>query len=296
VAQWLFKILALPLLYAFSLLPFFVLFAISNVFYVLIVYVFKYRRDVVDQNLRRSFPEKTDAEIKQITKQFYLHFCDVFFETLKLLTMSKATFRKRCSMDEESQSIFKSYFNKQQTVVGVMGHCGNWEWGAIAHQAYFDRMITGVYHPLSNKSMDTFMLNLRSRWGGDIVAMSTLYKRLLTLQREKKDTTIGLIADQTPPPESAYWTTFLNQDTGVFNGTEKLAKKFNYPVLFLNIKKVKRGYYSLSVSRITDDPKSLPDGMVSELHTKHLENNIKSQPYTWLWTHRRWKHKRPANM
>ena len=296
MAQWLFKILALPLLYAFSLLPFFVLFAISNVFYVLIVYVFKYRRDVVDQNLRRSFPEKTDAEIKQITKQFYLHFCDVFFETLKLLTMSKATFRKRCSMDEESQSIFKSYFNKQQTVVGVMGHCGNWEWGAIAHQAYFDRMITGVYHPLSNKSMDTFMLNLRSRWGGDIVAMSTLYKRLLTLQREKKDTTIGLIADQTPPPESAYWTTFLNQDTGVFNGTEKLAKKFNYPVLFLNIKKVKRGYYSLSVSRITDDPKSLPDGMVSELHTKHLENNIKSQPYTWLWTHRRWKHKRPANM
>lgn len=296
MAKWLFKILVLPLLYAFSLLPFFVLFAISNVFYVLIFYVFKYRREVVDQNLRRSFPGKTDAEIKQITKQFYLHFCDVFFETLKLLTMSKTTFRKRCSMDDESQGIFKSYFDKQQTVIGVMGHCGNWEWGAIAHQAYFDRMITGVYHPLSNKSMDTFMLNLRSRWGGDIVAMSTLYKRLLTLQRDKKDTTIGLIADQTPPPESAYWTKFLNQETGVFNGTEKLAKKFNYPVLFMNIKKVKRGYYSLSVSRITDDPKSLPDGMVSELHTNHLENNINSQPYTWLWTHRRWKHKRPANL
>lgn len=296
MAQWLFKIFALPLLYAFSLLPFFILFGISNVFYVLIFYVFRYRRDIVDQNLRRSFPEKSDAEIKKISKQFYLHFCDVFFETLKLLTMSKASFRKHCSMDEESQSIFKSYFDRQQTVIGVMGHCGNWEWGAIAHQAYFTRMITGVYHPLSNKSMDTFMLNLRSRWGGDIIPMSGLYKRLLILEREKKDTTIGLIADQTPPPESAYWTTFLNQDTGVFNGTEKLAKKFNYPVLFMNIKKVKRGYYSLSVSKISDQPKSLPEGELSELHTKHLEANIQSQPYTWLWTHRRWKHKRPANL
>jgi KDO2-lipid IV(A) lauroyltransferase len=284
----------LPLLYAISVLPFFILYGISTVFFILIFYVIRYRRDVVDTNLRNSFPEKSDKEIKTITRQFYLHFCDVFFETLKLLTMSKAQFRKRCSMDEASQAIFQSYFNKQQTVIGVMGHCGNWEWGAIAHQVYFDRMITGVYHPLSNKSMDEFMLSLRSRFGGDIVPMSQLYKRLLILNREHKDTTIGLIADQTPPPESAYWTKFLNQDTGIYNGTEKLAKKFNYPVLFMNIKKKRRGYYQLSVTRITDDPKSLPEGEVSELHTRHLEKNIQDQPYTWLWTHRRWKHQRPV--
>lgn len=291
---WLFRILVLPLLYAISLLPFFCLYAISSFFYLIVFYVARYRREVVHQNLKRSFPEKSEKELQQISKRFYKHFCDVFFETLKLLTISKATFRKRCSMDNESQTIFKSYFDKQQTIIGVMGHCGNWEWGAIAHQAYFDRMITGVYHPLSSKSMDEFMLNLRSRWGGDIVPMSNLYKRLLILQREKKDTTIGLIADQTPPPESAYWTTFLHQDTGVYNGTEKLAKKFNYPVVFMNISKVKRGYYQLSVTKITDTPKELPDGVLSEMHTKHLEKNIQAQPYTWLWTHRRWKHKRPA--
>lgn len=294
MGKWLFRFLVLPLLYAISLLPFFCLYGLSNFCYLLLYYVIGYRKTVVQQNLERSFPEKSAQERKKIERQFYLHFCDVFFETIKLLTITKSSFMKRCSMDLASQQVFQGYFDKRQTIIGVMGHCGNWEWGAIAHQAYFTRMITGVYHPLSNKSMDQFMLNLRSRWGGDIVAMSQLYKRLLILERDKKDTTIGLIADQTPPPESAYWTTFLNQDTGVFNGTEKLAKKFNYPVVYLNIAKLKRGYYQLSATPLSDEPKLLADGEISELHTKHLENNIRSQPHIWLWTHRRWKHKRPA--
>lgn len=136
------------------------------------------------------------------------------------------------------------------------------------------------------------MLNLRSRFGGDIVPMSALYKRLLTLKQQGISTTIGLIADQTPPPESAYWTTFLNQDTPVFNGTEKLAKKFDYPVVYLNIKKIKRGYYALSTTVLTEHPKELAEGQISELHTRQLEKNIREQPHTWLWSHRRWKHKR----
>jgi KDO2-lipid IV(A) lauroyltransferase len=216
----------------------------------------------------------------------------VIFETLKLLTISKEEFKRRCAMDEESVKCFRYFFDKNQSIIGVMGHCGNWEWGAIAHQVYFKRMITGVYHPLSNKNFDQFMLNLRSRFGGDIVAMSQLYKRLITLRQQNISTTIGLIADQTPPPESAYWTRFLNQDTPVFNGTEKLARKFNYPVVFLNIKKIRRGYYQLSTSIITETPNTLAEGEISELHTRHLEKNIQEQPYIWLWSHRRWKHKR----
>lgn len=293
MGEKLFKILLFPLFYLISLLPFFVLYGISSLFYVLVFYVLRYRREVVDGNLRKSFPEKTEAERAKISRQFYLHFCDVFFETLKLLSISKTTFRRRCQMDEASQQIFKKYFAQKRSVIGVMGHCGNWEWGAIAHQVYFDRLITGVYHPLSNKTMDGFMRRLRSRFGGDIIPMSGLYKRLLILQRDNRDTTIGLIADQTPPPESAYWTLFLNQDTGVFNGTEKLARKFNYPVLFMNVKKLRRGYYQLSVSELCTEPAQLPEGSISELHSRHLEKNIHEQPYTWLWTHRRWKHTRP---
>lgn len=294
MSKWLFNILVLPPLYFISILPFWMLYGISNIFFLLVYYVIGYRKDVVRENLKHSFPEKSEAEIKNITRQFYLHFCDVFFETIKLLTISKSTFMKHCIMDQRSIETFNYFFDKNQTIIGVMGHCGNWEWGAIAHQVYFKRMITGVYHPLHNKNMDKFMLDLRSRFGGDIVAMSQLYKRLLILKQQNISTTIGLIADQTPPPESAYWTNFLNQDTPIFNGTEKLAKKFNYPVVFLNIKKIKRGYYTLSATTLTEQAKDLPEGQISELHTQHLEKNIREQPYTWLWTHRRWKHKRPA--
>ncbi len=258
----------------------------------MVYYIIGYRKEVVRINLEKSFPEKTEKEIHEIRRMFYLHFCDVLFETIKLLTISKKEFKRRCRIDDNSIKIFHYFFEKNQTFIGVMGHCGNWEWGAIAHQVYFSRMITGVYHPLHNKSMNKFMLDLRSRFGGDIVAMSQLYKRLLTLRQQNISTTVGLIADQTPPPESAYWTTFLNQDTGVFNGTEKLARKFNYPVVYLNIKKARRGFYELSTTVLTEKPNELPEGEISELHTRQLEKNIREQPYIWLWSHRRWKHRK----
>lgn len=284
----------IPLLYFISILPFPILFAISDVFYFIVFYLFGYRKTVVYTNLRKSFPEKTEKEIHKTAKQFYRHFCDVIFETIKLLTISKKQFMRRCAFDQQGLDTFNRYILKNQSIVGVMGHCGNWEWAAIAHQVYFSRMITGVYHPLSNKNFDTFMLNLRGRFGGDIVAMQHLYKRLLTLKQQNISTTIGLIADQTPPPESAYWTTFLNQDTPVFNGPEKLARKFNYPVIYLDVKKIKRGFYRLSAETIAENPSGLPEGRISELHTLRLEENIRQQPHTWLWSHRRWKHKKPA--
>lgn len=295
IGKWLFYILLLPLLYFFSILPFAVLYFFSTLLYLLAYYVIGYRKEVVFTNLRKSFPEKTEAEITYIAKQFYRHFCDTIFETVKLLTISKTVFKKRCRMDEKAIRDFTYFFEKNQTIVGVMGHCGNWEWGAIAHQVYFTRMITGVYHPLSNKNFDRFMLNLRSRFGGDIVPMQSLYKRLLTLKQQGLSTTIGLIADQTAPPESAYWTTFMNQDTPVFNGTEKLARKFNYPVVYLSVKKIKRGYYALHTNILTENPKDLPEGTISEMHTQQLEKDIREIPFSWLWSHRRWKHKKPVN-
>lgn len=139
------------------------------------------------------------------------------------------------------------------------------------------------------------MLKLRGRKGGNIVAMKNLLRELITLKQKNIPTTVGLIADQTPPPESAYWTLFLNQDTPVFNGPEKISKKFNYPMIYVPVKKLKRGFYEMGAVVITEKPNELADGVISELHTKALEKNILEQPYTWLWTHRRWKHKRPTD-
>ena len=296
MSKWIFKIVVFPLLYFISIWPFWLLHAFSSFFYIIIFYLIGYRKAVVIQNLKNSFPERSEKEILAITKQFYQHFCDVIFETLKLYTISKEDLAKRCTFSEEALKNMNYFFDKGQSIVGVIGHVGNWEWGAISHQIYYKQLITGVYHPLTNKSFDAFMLKLRGRFGGNIVPMNGLYKGLLTLRQKNIPTTIGLIADQTAPPESAYWTTFLNQDTPVFLGTEKLAKKFNYPVVYLPITKIKRGHYQLGAVVITENPKEMADGEITKLHTLALEKNILQQPAYWLWSHRRWKHKRPANL
>lgn len=292
MGRLLFNILFVPLVTGISLLPFWVLHGLSSGLYVLVYYVAGYRKKVVLDNLRNSFPEKSEAEIRAICKKFYKHFCDVIFEIVKLKTISEDAFRRHFAFTPHAISVIKSYEATGQSIIGVMGHCGNWEWGAIAHQFYFKQLITGVYHPLSNKNFDGFMLKLRGRMGGNIVAMKNLYRELLSLKQKGIPTTVGLIADQTPPPESAYWTTFLNQDTPVFNGPEKLARKFNYPMIYVPVRKLRRSYYEMDCVIITDTPNALEEGQISELHTRALEKNIREQPHIWLWTHKRWKHKR----
>jgi KDO2-lipid IV(A) lauroyltransferase len=292
LGKFLFKIFVLPLIYLLSILPLWLLHLKSYGLYFFVFYVFGYRKKVVYENLRNSFPSKSEEEINKIAKDFYLHFCDVIFETIKLLTMSQEAFRKHFQFDESAVKIFSGFESEGRSMVGVMGHCGNWEWGAIAFPTRFKTLITGVYHPLSDKNFDALMLKLRSRFGGNIIPMSRVYKEMLTLKQKNVPTLLGLIADQTPPPEGAYWTKFLNQDTPVFNGTEKIARKFNYPVIYVPLHKVKRGYYTMGAVLITEKPAEMPEGMISELHTRELEKNILEQPHAWLWTHRRWKHRR----
>lgn len=294
MVYWLFNIFVVPFFYLVSLLPFFILYPISNVFSFALYYLIGYRKQVVINNLRKSFPERSEAEILKICRQFYIHFVDVIFETIKLMSLSEQRFKSRCKFNPQALETFECYFKKNQSVVGIMGHCGNWEWAAIAHQFYFKRPITGVYHPLSNKSFDEFMLNLRSRKGGHIIPMSQVYKELLYLRERNLDTTLGLIADQAPPPESAYWTRFMNQDSGFFCGPEKIAKKFNYPVLYLGVKKIRRGYYEMRVKVLCENPNATQEGEITQLYVNELEKDLHEQPFNWLWSHRRWKHKKPA--
>jgi KDO2-lipid IV(A) lauroyltransferase len=288
----LFHIFVIPILYFISIWPFWLLYGFSNFLFFLVYYVFGYRKKVVIENLRKSFPEKSEKEIIEITRKFYMHFCDVILEFVKLITISKKQFMKHFQFDEKAKELFSHYEKKNQTVVGVLGHCGNWEWGAVAYPVYFSNLLTAVYHPLSDKNFNELVLKTRSRYGASIIPMNQIYSELLRLRNKNIPTVLGLIADQTPPPESAYWIDFLNQDTPVFNGAEKIARKFNYPVLYVPLKKVKRGHYVMSAELITDNPSELPEGKISELHVRALERNIREQPHIWLWSHRRWKHKR----
>lgn len=283
------------MLYFISVLPFWVLYRLSDVLFFLTYVLIGYRKKVVTENLTKSFPEKTPAEIIKIRREFYQHFCDVIVETIKLLTISEKKFKQHCPMSNESVQNFMQYLGNGQTVVGIAGHCCNWEWTGVAIQVYLNKQSIGVYHPLSNKNFDSIIYRLRSRFGGDLIPMKQLLKHILTLKQQNISKLVGLLADQTPPPESAYWTTFLHQDTPVFNGPEKISKKFNYPVVYMTVKKIKRGFYQYGSKVLVTDPKMHSDGEISEIHTKFLEENIQQQPAYWLWSHRRWKHKKPIN-
>lgn len=294
MGKWLFNIFVLPLVYFISILPFWILYGISDVFYVLVYHIIGYRKKVVFDNLRRSFPEKPEAEIRQIAAKFYRHFCDTIFETLKVLTISRRNFKKHCYFTPKATEIFHHYEHEKRGFICVLGHCGNWEWTLIGHEIYFKVLMTGIYHPLSNRQADALIYKLRSRFGGNLVPMRDTIREILDQKKKGIVSNLGLIADQTPPPEGAYWTTFLNQDTPVFYGTEKIAKKFGYPVVFITMRKLKRGLYEIDGDVLTDKPAEFPDGVISEMHTRMLEQRIREQPHTWLWSHRRWKHKRPA--
>lgn len=152
-----------------------------------------------------------------------------------------------------------------------------------------------VYHPLSNQGMDQFMIRLRTRFGSAVVPMQKIVRDLIKRTQNGELISVGLIADQTPPPESAYWTTFLHQDTPVFNGPEKLARKFNLPVVYFDMKRLSRGKYLLDLRLMEDEPQSTSDGAISETFIKTVESAILQQPEAWLWSHRRWKHKRNNN-
>lgn len=291
--RWLFNIITKPVLFGISKLPFFILFGISDFFFILVYYIIRYRRKVVSLNLKNSFPEKSENELALIQKKFYKHFCDLILEVLKTLTISKKEFNERCVYSPNAHKIFDHYEKLNKGFICVSSHCGNWEWTSIGHQIYFKTIITGIYHPLSNVFFDKLIYEMRSRFGGNMVPMNLTLREILEQKRKGIVSNLGLIADQTPPAESAYWTTFLNQDTPVFNGVEKIAKKFNYPVVFISMHKLARGKYIVDADVLVDSPANTKEGEISEIHTKFLEQKILEQPEFWLWTHRRWKHKRP---
>ncbi len=276
-----------PLLYLFSLLPFFVLYGIANGFYGLVFYVFKYRRKIVQQNLKKSFPNYTEEELKKVEKQFYKHLRDLFVETIKAISISRNHLLNRVTFTNKFIELFDAYYEKKQGVVVVLGHTGNWEWTCLAFSARFKQEVDGLYHPISNKGFDKLMYNLRSRFGVTLVDMHVLPRALPGIK--KKVTALALIADQTPSHANAYWTNFLNQDTPVFFGTERVAKKLNWPVIYVSAKKIKRGYYDLDACVISEQPNLEKEGLITELHTRELEKDIQSQPAVWLWSHRRWK-------
>lgn len=285
--KWFYPIIAAPIYIIFAL-PLFVLYGLSNFVYVILYDVVGYRKKVVFQNLRNSFPQKTEAELQAIAKRYYKHMVDVIIETLKLSTLSNAELKKRVVF--KNTEIITQLQQQNKSYLFVLGHMGNWEWSGQSFSVNNLGPLYGLYHPLASPFFDWLMIKLRTRFELKLIPMQQVLRHMVGYKNTFTGT--AFIADQTPSKENAYWVNFLHQDTPVFIGTEKIAKRFNYPVVYASCQKIARGYYQITFILITDNPALHPDGWITEQHTALLEQDIVNQPHIWLWSHRRWKHKR----
>ncbi|NND05319.1 MAG: lipid A biosynthesis acyltransferase [Saprospiraceae bacterium] len=279
----------LPFIYLISLLPFRVLYILSDFLYFILYKLLGYRRKVVANNLENAFPEKTEVERLEIERKFYKYFCDLILETVKTLTISPEELKERVSV--QHPGVFQSFYDQTQSVIIVMGHLGNWEIAGARFSQEPYHILYVIYHPMRNPYFDRLIYHMRTRLGNRLYAMKETFRGMARDRAVISAT--AFIADQTPSPDHAYWTTFLHQDTPIFTGTAKISRKMRYPVIYVSVQQPRRGRYVINAEVLVEKPEQLSEDEISELYTKRLEKDIVATPHLWLWTHRRWKHKRP---
>lgn len=282
--------LSLPFIYLLSVLPFRLLYLISDGLCLVLYYIIGYRKEVVHANLINSFPKKTTKEIITLQKAFYRYYCDLLLETFKTLTISPTKMLQHCHLDPEAERLFKELAEENKSIIIVMGHKGNWEWAGNTFSLFCKHQLYVIYHPLTNRYFNSLICKMRERFGTKLIPMKDAFRDIVKNRHELSAT--AFIADQSPNPATAHWINFLHQDTAVFMGTEKIAKKIKYPIVFVSVKKLTRGYYTLIAELLKVPPYVDNEGDITETHARKLEADIIAQPETWLWTHKRWKHKR----
>lgn len=280
------KLILLPI-WLIALLPLRVSFIFSDLLYLLIYYLIGYRKKVVFSNLRNSFPEKTEEEINIIAKRFYRFLCDMFFESLYLLRMNEKECKKRYHI--KNPELIHQLYAEGKTLAAATGHYGNWEWASAARPS-FKYTAFGIYKPLSNKRMDRFFYYLRTKTGGTPIPMKQTLRTIMECKKKGEVSAFYFVADQRPmKSEIKHWLDFLNQKTPVISGMDKLARKYNMPVVFINIERVRRGYYEVSYDLIEENPAETKPDEITENYMRHLEKMIYKQPELYLWSHKRWK-------
>jgi KDO2-lipid IV(A) lauroyltransferase len=277
------------LVFVFKLLPFGVLYGLSNCLYGLFYVVIGYRKKVVRQNLAHAFPNKSPQERLAIEKKFYRFLFDLLLESIKGLSFSKKELLKR--QQHHTPDLPQGIIDKGRSALMVGGHYGNWEWGSLRASSCTEAPVIILYSPIKNRYIDAYLKAARAKFDTQLVS----YLEAMKIFREQKDTlsTFVLIADQSPSnPRRAYWLPFLHQDTAVLRGPAIYAQRYNLPLLFLSIQRLKRGYYTMGVEVLTEHPRNYSPEELIGLYWTRLEQLIEEQPEWWLWSHRRWKHSR----
>lgn len=282
--------LAMPVLYALSWLPPRLLYGLSYMLYFFVYRVFGYRKKLVYNNLRNAFPEKSHAELLRIRRRCFRHLANLLVETVQSLTISrKGVLRMIHSQNVEE---VEAQFAAGRSIVFMLGHYGNWEMGANAVALTLSRPFYGIYHAFADKRIDQLVHRVRSRFGMQLLEMRDTLRHFVATKDQVVST--AFIADQAGAPESSYWATFLCQDTPFMQGGEKLARRFHRAVFYVDFDVLGPGRYILKYHLITEDAAGTAPGEIMEAYIHRLEQTIRAAPEYWLWTHNRWKHRRPA--
>lgn len=274
-----------PLLYLFSLLPFFILYGISDFIAFLLHSVFKYRKDVVLGNLQIAFPEKTEAERKKIARKFYQYFTDAMIENIKCISISKALLEKR---NTGNYDLINGLLDKGCSINVLGGHQFNWEYGALLYSLHIKIPMIGIYMPISNKAFNKIFYDIRTRYGSVFVSATEFKEKMDELTKEQY--ILALAADQNPgSTHIPYWIKFFGKPTPFVTGPEKGAVKNNAAVVFATFKKIKRGHYHFQTFLLAEQSAGRPEGELTCLYRDALEISIRNDPANYLWSHRRFK-------
>ena len=272
----------------FAIIPFRVLYWISDFVYILLYKVIKYRRTIVLDNLKECFPEKNSEEIEKLSKTFFHHLADITLESIKSMTISRKSLEKRYKII--NPEVADKYFYDNKNILCFTSHYGNWEYGILTIGNILKHKSIAFYLPLSNKYSEKYGVKRRSRFGTFLIPVQETKKTLSA--EHNRAIAVVFAADQSPSnTEKAIWVNFLNRNTACIHGPEGYAKKTNYPVLYMKISKPKRGYYSLEFLEIIGEPSEFAASEITKVYMNCLEKDILEQPEYWLWSHRRWKHR-----
>ncbi|MGB1392685.1 MAG: lysophospholipid acyltransferase family protein [Flavobacteriaceae bacterium] len=287
--QLLAYILIYPILWFISILPFRLLYALSDFLYILMYYVFRYRKQTVIDNLRLVFPEKSDQEIKIITKKFFHHFCDMMLESIKSMNISLESMKARYTF--KNLDIIKEFEKQNKSIVLMCAHYGSWEWIFIL-QTYTTHRGYGIYKRLQNKYFDRLIKSIRARYNSYLITTKETFSVLEDAKKNGILSMNGFASDQSPKKEKAHhWNEFMGIKVPVHTGAEMLAKKLDMPVVFFAVERKKRGYYEATFQTLAEKPTDFKDYEITDKFLKLVEAQIHEAPEYYLWTHKRWKHR-----
>ncbi|MDO7171166.1 lysophospholipid acyltransferase family protein [Mariniflexile sp. AS56] len=288
--QFLAYILIYPILWLVSILPFRLIYLVSDGVYVLLYYIVGYRKKVVYSNLKLVFPEKSETEIKRITKAFYHHLCDMILEAIKSMTISESEMKKRFTFS--NVELVQEIENNGKSIALMCAHYGSWEWIFIL-QSYMNNKGYAVYKRLANRYFDNLVKRIRAKYNSHLITTKETIPTLMSAKVNGQLTICGFVSDQSPKVDKAfYWKEFMGINVPVHTGAEMLAKRLDMAVVFFKVKRLKRGYYETTFETITLNPKEYENYTITDAYLKLVEQQIYEAPEYYLWTHKRWKHKK----